>query len=53
MPHNPEDIGEDADRVPGPRGEIYIEYKQVGQAMKVTAVDAVTFLACMDSAAAG
>ena len=32
------------DRVSGPRGEIYIEYKQVGQTMKVTAIDAATGL---------
>ena len=30
------------DRVSGPHGEIYIEYKQVGQAMKATAVDDAT-----------
>ncbi len=42
MPHKPDDRGKDVDRVSGPRGEIYIEYKQVGQTMKVTAIDAVT-----------
>ena len=31
-----------SDRVAGPNGEIYIEYKQLGQAMKVIAVDAAT-----------
>ena len=31
-----------SDRIAGPSGEIYIEYKQVGQAMKVIAVDAAT-----------
>lgn len=44
MPHKPDDLGKDADRVSGPRGEIYIEYKQVGQIMKVTAIDADTGL---------
>ena len=42
MPHKPEDIGKDVDQVSDPHGEIYIEYKQVGQAMKVIAVDAAT-----------
>ena len=42
MPHKPEDIGKDVDQVSDPRGEIYIEYKQVGQTMKVIAVDAAT-----------
>ena len=42
MPHRPEDIGKGVDRFCGPRGEIYIEYIQVGQTMKVTAVDAAT-----------
>lgn len=31
-----------SDRIAGPSGEIYIEYKQVGQAMKVIAIDAAT-----------
>lgn len=44
MPHKPDNIGKDVDRVSGPRGEIYIEYKQVGQTMKVTAVDAISGL---------
>ena len=44
MPHKPEDTGKDVDQVTGPRGEVYIEYKQVGQTMKVTAVDAATGL---------
>ncbi len=42
MPHKPDDIAKDVDQVSGPRGEIYIEYKQVGQTMKVTAIDATT-----------
>ncbi len=43
MPHRPDDSNkETADRVSGPNGEIYIEYKQVGQTMKVIAVDAAT-----------
>ena len=42
MPHKPQDIGKDADQISDPRGEIYIEYKQVGQTMKVIAVDAAT-----------
>ena len=42
MPHRPDGGDNDLDRVSGPRGEIYIEYKQVGQTMKVTAVDAAT-----------
>lgn len=41
MPHKPPDGtgGAGDDR---PRGEAYVEFKQVGQAMKVTAVDAET-----------
>jgi len=42
VPHKPQDIGKDADQISDPRGEIYIEYKQVGQTMKVIAVDATT-----------
>jgi hypothetical protein len=42
VPHKPKDIGKDVDQVSDPHGEIYIEYKQVGQAMKVIAVDAAT-----------
>ena len=43
MPHRPGDSdSENPDRVSGPNGEIYIEYKQVGQTMKVIAVDAAT-----------
>ena len=43
MPHRPgNNDGENPDRVSGPNGEIYIEYKQVGQTMKVIAVDAAT-----------
>ena len=43
MPHRGGDSeGPDSDRVAGPNGEIYIEYKQLGQAMKVIAVDAAT-----------
>lgn len=44
MPHKPNDDGGDAGRAVGARGEVYIEFKQVGQAMKVTAVDAATGL---------
>lgn len=39
-PDKPEDNGGSADK----RNEIYIEYKQVGQAMKVTAICAETGL---------
>ncbi|MDA7948286.1 MAG: hypothetical protein MPJ78_12515 [Hyphomicrobiaceae bacterium] len=43
MPHRGDDSGRPgSDRIAGPSGEIYIEYKQVGQAMKVIAVDAAT-----------
>lgn len=42
MPRRADGEGDSADRVSGSRGEIYIEYKQVGQTMKVTAVDAAT-----------
>lgn len=41
MPRNPED-DRNVVRALGPRGEAYIEYKQVGQTMKVTAIDAET-----------
>ena len=44
MPHKPQDGGKDADQAAGARGEVYIEYKQIGQAIKVTAVDAATGL---------
>jgi hypothetical protein len=44
VPHRPEDTGKGVDQVSGPRGEIYVEYKQVGQIMKVTAIDADTGL---------
>lgn len=44
MPHEPKGGGEDAGQVFGAPGEVYIEYKQVGQTMKVTAVDAATGL---------
>ena len=44
MPHKPQDGGKDADKAAGARGEVYIEYKQVGQAIRVTAVDAATGL---------
>lgn len=42
MPHNPDDDRKDVEQAPGPRGEVYLEYKQVGQTMKVTAIDAAT-----------
>lgn len=42
MPRRPKGGGDDTARVSGPGGEIYVEYKQVGQAIKVTAVDAAT-----------
>jgi len=42
VPRKPEDIGKEVDQVSDPHGEIYIEYKQVGQTMKVIAVDAAT-----------
>lgn len=43
MPHSGGDNERPgSDRVSGPNGEIYIEYKQLGQAMKVIAVDAAT-----------
>lgn len=43
MPHRGDDSERPgSDRITGPSGEIYIEYKQVGQAMKVIAVDAAT-----------
>ena len=44
MPHKPQDGGKDAGQVFGKRGEVYIEFKQIGQAIKVTAVDAATGL---------
>lgn len=44
MPHKPEDSGKSVDQVSGPRGEVYVEYKQVGQIIKVTAIDAATGL---------
>ena len=43
MPHKPKGGGEDTGQDAAP-GEVYIEYKQVGQTMKVTAVDAATGL---------
>lgn len=42
MPHKPEDIDKHNHQATGPRGEIYIEYTQVGQIIKVTAIDATT-----------
>ena len=42
MPPDRPDDGSDKDDSEAARKEIYIEYKQVGQAMKVTAVDAET-----------
>lgn len=44
MPRKPHERGKDAGRACGACGEVYIEFKQVGQAMKVTAVDAATGL---------
>ncbi len=44
MPHKPQDGGKDAGQALGKRGEVYIEFKQIGQAIKVTAVDAATGL---------
>jgi len=42
VPRNPIDEDDDAGSDEKTRGEAYIEFKQVGQAMKVTAVDAET-----------
>lgn len=42
MPRNPSDGNDGAGDDDHPRGEAYIEFKQVGQAMKVIAVDAAT-----------
>lgn len=42
MPRKPGDIDDHTSRATGPRGEIYIEYTQVGQIIKVTAIDATT-----------
>lgn len=42
MPHKPDKKGNELNRVSGPGGEIYIEYKQLGQTMKVIAIDAAT-----------
>lgn len=42
MPPDRPDDGADKDDSAGARKEFYVEYKQVGQAMKVTAVDAET-----------
>jgi len=44
VPRKPREQSRAASRKPGARGEVYIEFKQVGQAMKVTAVDAATGL---------
>jgi len=42
VPRNPKDDLGGAGNTENPRGEAYVEFKQVGQAMKVTAVDAET-----------
>lgn len=42
MPPDQSDEGADKDDRAVARKEIYIEYKQIGQAMKVTAIDAET-----------
>jgi hypothetical protein len=42
VPPDQPDNGSDKDDSADARKEIYIEYKQVGQAMKVTAVDSET-----------
>lgn len=42
MPPDQPDKATEKDDSAGARNEIYIEYKQVGQAMKVTAIDAET-----------
>ncbi len=44
MPRKPHKGRKDAGRADAVPGEVYIEFKQVGQAMKVTAVDAATGL---------
>jgi len=44
VPRKPHERGKGAGRASAARGEVYIEFKQVGQAMKVTAVDAATGL---------
>ena len=44
MPPDKPDDNQGKDGRAGTRKEIYIEYKQVGQAMKVTAIDAETGL---------
>ncbi len=44
MPRKPHEGSKGAGQACGARGEVYIEFKQVGQTMKVTAVDAATGL---------
>lgn len=42
MPRKPSGDDSAASQDIGPRGEVYIEYRQVGQTIKVIAVDAAT-----------
>lgn len=42
MPRKPDGEDNAADQEIDPRGEVYVEYRQVGQTMKVIAVDAAT-----------
>jgi len=44
VPRKPKGGGEETGQVSAAPGEVYIEYKQVGQTIKVTAVDAATGL---------